>query len=76
MDEEARDAEREKLVRRHKCSMTYCAGCGGSLSVESPHPLGLPLVVLSCPSCGREETFVKRGDGYTRPGRKPDRPKL
>lgn len=76
MDAEAEEEERRKLEARRKRSVTYCRGCNGDLTLESPHPLGGNLVVLQCAACGREETLVKEGGKYKRAGRRPRRFKL
>lgn len=68
MDPELQQQENAKREAARKRTLTYCRNCGGTLDHEMPHPLGLPLLVLQCNKCGREETLVKKGNYYKRPG--------
>jgi hypothetical protein len=69
IDPEMQEREARKRAGARKRTLTYCHQCGGILDRELSHPFGLPLVVLQCTACGREETMVKQGDYYKRPGR-------
>lgn len=67
MDDEARDALRERNRARSNMS---CERCHAPLHGPLEHPLGMPFAVFRCGGCGWERTLVRdeTRKSWKRPG--------